>query len=334
MGSPTSRYGAKSDAHRAGLCRAIAQCSRLYHAPAVQIEIFDDRVWQMSLGERAAVEGLLSQLQPKLAIEIGSMEGACLRRIAAYADEAHSFDLSSPSLPMPDNVTLHTGDSHELLAQFLAELVEHGRQVDFVIVDGDHSSEGVRRDVEDLLNSRAVAQCIIVIHDTANERVRRGLDSVHFQAWPKVAHVELDWVPGRLFAEPALRNELWFGLGLVIVDSARVSYRNGAIYEQRYHPTAPLLARERQLILAREQVRPGSEGILDEAEAMRVRAADLVAEVSMARAREAELELQLTIARDRLERADRTLADITGSPSWRLTKPLRGAKRLVRRREG
>ena len=54
---------------------------------------------------------------------------------------------------MPDNVTLHTGDSHELLPPFLAELAEQGRNVDFVIVDGDHSSEGVRRDLEDLLNS-------------------------------------------------------------------------------------------------------------------------------------------------------------------------------------
>ncbi len=296
--------------------------------------MFDDRVWQMSLGERAAVEGVLSQLRPKLAIEIGSMEGACLRRIAAYAGEAHSFDLSPPSLSVPDNVTLHTGDSHELLPQFLDELAEQGRNVDFVIVDGDHSAEGVRQDVEDLLNSRALASCVILIHDTANERVRRGLDGVHFEAWPKVAHVELDWVPGRLFAEPELRNELWFGLGLVIVDSSRAAYLNGAVYEQRYHPAAALLARERQLMLARSQVRPGPEGLLDEADAMRIRAADLVAEVSIARAREAELELQLTAARHQIERAERTLADVTGSPSWRLTTPLRSAKRLVRRDKG
>jgi hypothetical protein len=108
----------------------------------VSAEIFDDPVWQMSLGERAALEGVLSQLQPELAIEIGSMEGACLRRIAAHAREAHSFDLNPPSLPQPDNVTLHTGDSHALLPPFLADLAERGRNVDFVAVDGDHSAEG------------------------------------------------------------------------------------------------------------------------------------------------------------------------------------------------
>ena len=60
---------------------------------------------------------------------------------------------------------------------------------------------------------------------------------MRFAAWPKVAHVELDWVPGRLFAEPALRNELWYGLGLVLVDAARLAYVDGPVYEQRYHPT-------------------------------------------------------------------------------------------------
>ena len=150
------------------------------------MEIFEDAVWQMSLGERAAVEGVLSQLRPVVAIEIGSAQGAGLRRIAAHAGEAHSFDLHPPTQPVPGNVTLHTGDSHELLPQFLAEIAEQGRNVDFVIVDGDHSPEGVRQDIEDLLDSRALADTIILIHDVANERVRQGVDGVHFRAWPKV----------------------------------------------------------------------------------------------------------------------------------------------------
>src|SRR5436305_1415542 len=100
----------------------------------------------MSRGERAAVEGLLTQLGPSLAIEIGSMEGASLRRVALHAGEVHSFDLQAPTLPMPDNVHLHTGNSHELLAPFLAELADAERNVEFVMVDGDHSPEGVRQD--------------------------------------------------------------------------------------------------------------------------------------------------------------------------------------------
>ena len=182
-------------------------------------ELLENEVWQMSHGERAAVEGVLAALKPSLAIEIGSAEGASLRRVAAYAVEVHSFDLDEPTLPQPGNVVLHTGDSHELLPLFLAELAEAERNVDFALVDGDHAAEGVRRDIEDLLDSPAVHRTAILIHDTANEQVRGGIEAVRFAAWPKVAHVELDWVPGQLLAEPALRNELWFGLGLVVVDT-------------------------------------------------------------------------------------------------------------------
>lgn len=329
----------------------------------VSVEIFDDPVWQMTLGERAAVEGVLAQLRPSLAIEIGSMEGACLRRIAAHAGEVHSFDLQPPSLAMPDNVVVHTGDSHALLAPFLAELAAQGRNVDFVLVDGDHSAQGVRQDIEDLLDSRATGRTIILIHDTTNEEVRRGLDAVHFAAWPKVEYVELDWVPGQLFTAPGLNNELWSGLGLVVADASGLAYLRGSVYQQRYHPAAYLLARARDLALARELVPSGAEAMngdpsvahrrIEELEAelgarasMRQRVVVLEAELAAARQRSSALEADLAGTRRRaetLERelvamthrhagSERALEDIKASASWRMTEPVRGAKRMVRRR--
>ncbi len=326
-------------------------------------EIFEDRVWQMSLGERAAVDGVLSELNPGLAIEIGSMEGACLRRIAAHASEVHSFDIQPPSLPMPDNVILHTGNSHELLAPFLDAVAEDERNVDFVVVDGDHGSAGVRQDVEDLLNSPALARSVILIHDTANPSVRRGLDAVRFAAWPKVAYVDLDWLPGRLFAEPAMRNELWQGLGLVVVASTRLACGRGSVYEQRYRPAAPLLAQARELVLARERLPAGTESAEHNGVAARHRIAMLEAdlgamigareraelleaELAAARRRVAALEAQVVPLRERAQALEessallrlrfdgsqRALEDIKGSASWRMTDPLRSAKRLVRPR--
>jgi hypothetical protein len=296
----------------------------------------------MSLGERAAVEGVLAQLKPSLAIEVGSMEGACLRHIAAHAEEVHSFDLRPPTLELPGNVTLHTGDSHELLGPFLATLAEQGRNIEFVLVDGDHTPEGVRRDVEDLLDSRAVAQAVIMVHDTANERVRSGLDAIHFPAWPKVAHVELDWIPGQLFAEPALRNELWFGLGLVVTRSAEGRYDGRPVYEPRFHPSAPLLAEIRAIVTARELDPPRVGSARQEAEALRVH--ELRHRVWELETRLWELEnapgglpadeLQRTLAdavADR-QRAAAALSAVTGSASWRVTEPLRALKRLATRR--
>ncbi len=295
------------------------------------IEIFEDPVWQMSLGERAAVEGVLTQLRPRLAVEIGSMEGACLRRIAAQGGEVHSFDLNPPTLQQPDNVVMHTGDSHRLLPQFLTELAEQGRNVDLAIVDGDHTSEGVRQDIEDLLNSTAVARTTILIHDTANEQVRRGLDSVRFAAWPKVVHVELDWIPGQLFAETALRNELWFGLGLVLVDVSRPAYLNGSVYERRYHPAGPLLADVRRLVLAREQVPEAGMPTEEAIRELREKVIDLNRQLLDALRREREMDAELGPLRERERRAQKALRDITGSASWRMTEPLRTAKRQVSR---
>jgi hypothetical protein len=295
----------------------------------VRLELFDDKVWLMSLGARAAVLGALQALKPALAIEIGSMEGACLRHIAAHAAEVHSFDLEPPTLPVPDNVVLHTGDSHELLPEFLTQLAEQERNVDLVLVDGDHTPEGVRRDLEDLLDSAALSQTVVLVHDTANERVRAGVDGVRFAAWPKVVYVDADWIPGHLFAQPELRNELWYGLGLVIVDASRPAYMTGTVYEQRYEPSAPLLAEARDLRHTRESVAEAPAAPERERAALRRRLADLELRLSVARTDELQRQRQLLDLQARLGRAEGVITAIFGSASWKLTQPLLSAKRRV-----
>lgn len=217
--------------------------------------VFATSEQQMSNGERAALEGVLSELRPRLAIEVGTAEGASLGRIAAHAAEVHSFDLFAAVLPAAElpHVTLHTGDSHELLAPFLAQLAEAGRNVDFVLVDGDHSSDGVRRDLQDLLDSPALGHTTILIHDTSNPTVRSGLDAVDYAARAKVVLVELDWIPGYVFTNPHFRDELWGGLGHIAIDADRASGESSPI-QDRYVPIQPLLQRAIGLAAA-----PGSE---------------------------------------------------------------------------
>ena len=263
------------------------------------IQILQDPDWQMSFGERAALEGLLAQLQPRLAIEIGTAEGGSLARIAQHSEVVHSFDLVVPhegvrNLP---GVTLHTGDNHELLPQLLTELAEAGENVDFVLVDGDHSTEGVRRDLEDLLESPAIANTIIVMHDTMNEVVRAGLEQVRYGAYPKVAHVDLDFVAGYMFREPSLKHELWGGLALVVVDSARSAYFAGNVRQSRYYPAHDLI----------KGARDGFVGLGedDPSEVRRLRA--------------------------QLEESRGWLDDVQSSASWRLTAPLRAFKTRLRR---
>jgi hypothetical protein len=204
--------------------------------------------WQMTLGERAALEGLLARLRPALAVEIGTAEGGSARCLARHCAEIHSFDLVHPDgltteLPM---VTTHTGDSHALLPEFLDRLAAEGRGVDFALVDGDHTADGVRRDIEDLLASPALQSAAIVFHDTANDAVRAGLQEAALHEHPSVAYLDLDFVAGHLSASGPYAGQLWGGLGLMIVD-ARARAERGCIQPHDFSPAGELLRIARDL---------------------------------------------------------------------------------------
>jgi len=314
------------------------------------MELFDDPIWQMSLGERAAMEGLLSALKPALAIEVGTAEGACLRRIAEHAGEVHSFDLVTPSVgDLPDHVHLHTGDSHELLPQVLERFAAEGRIVDFVLVDGDHSADGVRRDIEALLASPAIADSVIVMHDIANELVREGVDAVPYGAFAKVAHVDLDFVAGYL-GRDRFHGELWGGLGLVIVDSARPAYGSGPSAQTDRHHGGELLAIARDVLLQRpaEGLTPGydprARRLADaylridalgrriiELEAAPAGRPGEPAHTPERRADEPDgaLEHRVAALAAEVEHHRALVGRLMASPSWRVTAPLRAAKRAV-----
>lgn len=180
------------------------------------IALLADERSQMSFGERAALEGVLAQLWPKLAVEVGSAAGGSLQRIAAYSDEVHSFDLTLPDndVTVPKHVIPHTGDSHDLLPRWLDGM--EGRRIDFAFVDGDHSVEGVRADLSDLLDSSTTRCTVILVHDTANLGVREGVAFAFTGANPRIVYHEIDFVAGYQFAEGPFSGEYWGGLGLIV----------------------------------------------------------------------------------------------------------------------
>lgn len=185
-------------------------------SPPVHALADDD--WQMAPGERAALEGVLAQVRPRVAIEIGTAQGGSLRRIAHYSEQVHSFDLAHEvdEAAFP-NVTFHRGDSHELLPAALRELEAQGVEVDFALVDGDHRGVGARADLEDLLRSDAVRHATILLHDTMNEDVRGGLQKIDWSAYPKVRYVDLCFTQLDHTLSSAGIGERWGGLGLVHV---------------------------------------------------------------------------------------------------------------------
>ncbi len=266
--------------------------------------------WQMSFGERAALEGLLSQLRPALALEIGTAEGGSLKRIAAHSGEVHSFDLVAPAGDVGDleNVVFHTGDSHQQLAQVLADLAATQRSVDFALIDGDHTAEGVRRDIVDVLASPAVTRAVIVLHDTMNAEVRGGIEAAQIPRHPKVALFELDLVPGYLARREPYRLQLWGGLGLIVVDAEGTGAPSRAVRDDRFHELFGII------VPAVEVMR----GI--EARGMKLDELDRCGVQST-------LSHEIANPHGQGEWAQAQLRAVEASLSWRITAPIRRLKR-------
>lgn len=258
---------------------------------------------QMSFGERAAILGVLGELRPGLAVEIGTAEGGSLARIAALSAEVHSIDLTHAPLgeaPAP-NVVLHTGPSAEVLPLLLSSFAEAGRTLDFALVDGDHSFEGVGRDLRLLLDSPVTRRSVILVHDTMNPEIRAGIEAVELEIQPTVVYVELDFVPGYVYAEGGCRGAAWGGLGLVLTDEHRAPGYASSVRQGRYVEAFAALDGLRAAALG-DAVAP----ILDVVE--------------------------LEDTRRELERQAAALDVIHRSKSWRLTEPARAAARWWRGR--
>jgi hypothetical protein len=193
------------------------------------LDVTTERQWLMQLGERYALEGLLSQLHPRRSIEVGTYDGASLRRIAFHSTAVEAFDINPRCREHADrlsNVTFHLGDSAQTLPEVLARVAAEGRQVDFALVDGLHTYDAVTADARALLESPACEHTVIVFHDSAHFEVRRALEDLELGDHPKVGLCLLDFVPGFLIRdEPGIdetrRRQGFNGLGLVVRDAGR-----------------------------------------------------------------------------------------------------------------
>lgn len=249
-------------------------------------------------GERAALEGVLAFVEPRLSIEIGTHAGGSLQSISAHSATVHSFDIvSHPDVTQErfPNVHFHIGDSHELVPDVLTDLARAGEAIDFAFVDGDHRAGGVRRDVLDLLEAPCTRETVILLHDTLNADVRTGLEQVDFSAFDSVCFVDLDLVHGRVMREGPQENELWWGLGMVVTGD-----RLDAEWP------VPYSAREVYAGFSRSQVQAGA-------------IAEPIGYGQLVELHEEIADLKSLVRK------------MESSASWRLTAPLRRVKAQARR---
>lgn len=177
--------------------------------------------WMMAPAEKVALIFLLEQLRPKVAIEIGTRFGGSLQVLSKFCDRVYSIDID-PEVPQRlngkfPNVEYLIGRSDQLLPPLLDRLRQESAELSFALVDGDHSTDGVRRDIDHLLRVRPTVPFYIVMHDSFNPQCRLGLRQANWSANPYVHAVELDFVSGVVNSAPAFRDQLWGGLAMGIL---------------------------------------------------------------------------------------------------------------------
>lgn len=177
--------------------------------------------WMMSPAEQVALIFILEHLRPKVAIEIGTWYGGSLQVLAKFCDLVYSID-NDPEVPRRlagrfSNVEYLVGPSDQVLPPLLDRLQREGAELGFALVDGDHSADGVRGDIDHLLCFRPAVPFYIVMHDSFNPECRLGLRQAKWSENRHVHAVELDFVSGTVNPAPAFRDELWGGLAMAIL---------------------------------------------------------------------------------------------------------------------
>ncbi len=181
--------------------------------------------WQMNDSERLAMTAVLHRLKPVCAIEVGTYRGGSLSLLSQCAGAVFSIDID-PSVPAKfaqfGNVSFFTGTSSDLLPVLLEELDAADLPPEFVLIDGDHSAAGIRRDIEIMLDYVPTKPLVMLLHDGFNPECRRGMLTAEWSRSPYVHWVDVDFVPGRVVEHGGGGDgQMWGGLALAWLGPAR-----------------------------------------------------------------------------------------------------------------
>jgi hypothetical protein len=171
--------------------------------------------WHMQLSERVALMYVLQRMNPDVSLEIGTFLGGSLRPIAAASRQVYAFDIEDRTIPELPNVSFVIGDSTQTLAPIIDKINGSNRELNFILIDGDHSELGVRNDIVQCLRYRPKLQStIILMHDSANPAVRKGIVESPWGDNPYIHGLDLDFVPGMLYARADIKGQIWGALPL------------------------------------------------------------------------------------------------------------------------
>jgi hypothetical protein len=180
--------------------------------------------WQMSQAERMAMSHLLATIQPKLAVEVGTYQAGSLSLIARHSGWVYSIDID-PAIPEKfsqfQNTTFITESSTTSLPALLARLEAERAPLEFILIDGDHSAEGVRRDLNSVLQFQPTRDVYVMMHDSFNPACRSGMLAADWATARHVSFADLDFIHGKVVQQGGpFDGELWGGLALLVLKAA------------------------------------------------------------------------------------------------------------------
>jgi glycosyltransferase involved in cell wall biosynthesis len=171
--------------------------------------------------ERLALMGLLARHRPGCSIAIGS--GGSLGLIAEHSEMVFSIGLDPIAVARfsrPENVSLFPGLAAAVFPKLIQTLGAENVAVDFIVIGGDRSSEGMRRDINLVLSYVPKTTTLVVMHDSFNPGCRQGMLAADWVNCSHVSWVDLDFVPGRMSestSDNSFGREMMGGLALAIL---------------------------------------------------------------------------------------------------------------------
>jgi cephalosporin hydroxylase len=175
--------------------------------------------WQMEPGEKAAMLYILNNINSEISIEIGTSHGGSLRPISDFSQKVYSFDLDHNYISKLDydNVEFITGNSKKSLPKIIKELNKSIKALEFVLIDGDHSKHGVKKDIENILEYKPKKPLYILMHDSFHPNCRSGILEANWNKSPYVHFVEVDFVHGTFHQIEDFYKEMWGGFSLALL---------------------------------------------------------------------------------------------------------------------
>lgn len=179
--------------------------------------------WQMNHAERSALRAVLERVRPRHAIEVGTFHGGSLSLISQYCEAVFSLDID-PTIPQRikgiKNAQFIIGPSAKTLPPLLSGLSAARIEPEFILIDADHSEQGVRGDIQIVLSRAPKVRTFVMMHDSFNPGCRRGIVTAGWENHPFVHSVEVDFVSGSVVDAPGTPadGEMWGGLALAILD--------------------------------------------------------------------------------------------------------------------